>query len=370
MALFAAGPAAELHRSTASAEGVRVNQGTAEFLGFLALAVALPVVAALRLARPIITPLAAFAAIVGGSGALSTAAGVMYFVGLKLAVGRPEINWSESWFLGGIFGGIAGLGCGALRAVELVRRRCKAPDPESGAAPNRMNRRWVVLVLVALIVFLGVGYLYRSEVAKLFGPGTKTQFTELGGSMPGGFNRHHVHFENLSHYPDYVFYAFPDLYVYLVPGSPGTFGRYYYAAQAKRLDAAGNYRLCFKGVFLFAVPKSQTVDFEAWASVAREDSWMTTRPIYGLSAGPLVDPQLEGNPDPPKDVWTRYRVHLADGQMTLIHLETVDRAAPSLSRTMTVMAGVALTLSAVALGWCIVRRRRYLAMAAKPPPNQ
>ena len=127
-------------------------------------------------------------------------------------------------------------------------------------------------------------------------------------------------------------------------------------------------------MFLFAVPKSQTVDFEAWASVARENSWMTSRPIDVLSAGPLVDPQLEGELDPPKDVWTRYRVHLADGQMTLIHLETVDRAAPGsapfLSRTMTVMAGVALTLSAVALGWCIVRRRRYGAVAAKPPPNQ
>ena len=151
---------------------------------------------------------------------------------------------------------------------------------------------------------------------------------------------------------------------------PGTIGRSYYAARAKRLDDAGSYRLCFKGVFLFAVPKSQTVDFEAWASVARENSWMTTRPIDVLSAGPLVDPQLEGNSDPPKDVWTRYRVHLADGQMTLIHLETVDRAAPSLSRTMTVMAGVALRLSAVALVWCIVPRRRYRAVAAKPPPNQ
>ena len=101
---------------------------------------------------------------------------------------------------------------------------------------------------------------------------------------------------------------------------------------------------------------------------------MTTRPIYALSAGPLVDPQLEGNPDPPKDVWTRYRVHLADGQMTLIHLETADRAAPGpapfLSRTMTVMTGVALTLSAVALGlgWCIVRRRRYRAVAATTEP--
>jgi hypothetical protein len=224
-------------------------------------------------------------------------------------------------------------------------------------------------------VFLGVGYLYRGEVAKLFGPGTKGQFTAMGLSMPGGFNRHHVHFENLSHYPDYVFYAFPDLYVYLAPGSPGIIRSfYYYAAQANRLDDAGIYRLCFKGVFLFAVPKSQTVDFGAWASVAQKDSWMVTRPSYALSAGPLVDPQLEGNPDPPKDVWTRYRVHLADGQLTLMHLETVDRAAPGpapfLSRTMTVMAGVALRLSAVALVWCIVPRRRYRAVAAKPPPNQ
>jgi hypothetical protein len=234
---------------------------------------------------------------------------------------------------------------------------------------------WGCIGLVAVIVFLGVGYLYQSEGAKLFGPRTKTQFTNLTG-IPGGSNRHHVHFENLSHYPDYEFYVFPDLYLYLAPGSPGTIGRSYYAARAKRLDDAGSYRLCFKGVFLFAVPKSQTVDFEAWASVARENSWMTSRPIDVLSAGPLVDPQLEGNPDPPKDVWTRYRVHLADGQMTLIHLETADRAAPGpapfLSRTMTVMTGVALTLSAVALGlgWCIVRRRRYRAVAAKPPPNQ
>jgi hypothetical protein len=145
---FSSAAAAELFSSTE--EGVRVDQGKAEFLGFLALAVVLPAVAALRLARPIGTPFAAFAAIVGGSAALSTAAGVMYGMGLKLALGRPEINWSESWFLGGIFGGIAGFGCGALRAAELVCRRGKAP----GTAPDRMNRRWVVLVAV---VVLGVG---------------------------------------------------------------------------------------------------------------------------------------------------------------------------------------------------------------------
>ena len=237
-------------------------------------------------------------------------------------------------------------------------------------ANNNRASTWVRVGLVAVIVFLGVGYLYRSEVAKLFGPETKTQFTDLSG-MPGAFNNHHLHFEDLSHYPDYVFYTFPDLYVYLAPASPGfPIGRSYYAAQAKRLDDAGIYRLWFKGVFLFAVPKSQTADFEAWASVAREDSWMTIRPTYGLNAGPLVDPQLEGIVDPPKDVWTRYRVHIADGQMTLIHLETVDRAAPFLSRTMKEMAGVALALSAVALASCIVRRRRYRAVAAKPPQNQ
>jgi hypothetical protein len=131
-----------------------VDQGKAEFLGFWALVVVLPVVAALRLARPIRTPRAAFAAVVGGSAALSAAAGELYGVGLKLALGRPEINWSELWFLGGIFGGVAGLGCGVLRAVEVVRRRGKAPDAEPGGASDRMKRRWVVLIAVGV---LGVG---------------------------------------------------------------------------------------------------------------------------------------------------------------------------------------------------------------------
>jgi hypothetical protein len=131
-----------------------VDQGKAEILGFLALVVVLPVVAALRLARPIRTPLAAFAAVVGGSAALSAAAGEMYGVGLKLALDRPEVNWPELWLLGGIFGGAAGLGCGVLRAVELVRRRGKAPDAGPGAAPDRMQRRWVVLVALGV---LGVG---------------------------------------------------------------------------------------------------------------------------------------------------------------------------------------------------------------------
>jgi hypothetical protein len=110
-----------------------VDQGKAEFLGFLALVVVLPVVAALRLARPIRPPLAAFAAIVGGSAALSAAAGELYGVGLKLALARPEINWPALWFLGGIFGGAAGLGCGVLRAVELfavgVRPRTPSRAP-------------------------------------------------------------------------------------------------------------------------------------------------------------------------------------------------------------------------------------------------
>jgi hypothetical protein len=133
-----------------SAEGVRVNQGSAEFLGFLALAVVLPVVHALLLARPIRTPLAAFAAIVGGSTALSAAAGELYGVGLKLALERTQTNWWALWYAGLIFGGAAGFGCGALRAVELVRRRGEAPDGE----PHRVNRRWAVFLALGV---LGVG---------------------------------------------------------------------------------------------------------------------------------------------------------------------------------------------------------------------
>jgi hypothetical protein len=128
-----------------------VDQGKAAFLGFLALVVVLPVVAALRLARPVTTPLAAFAAVVVGSAALSAAAGELYGVVLKLALGRPEIDWPELWFLGGTFGGAAGLGCGVLRAVELVRRRGQAPDAEAGAAPDRWKRFWVVLVVAGVL---------------------------------------------------------------------------------------------------------------------------------------------------------------------------------------------------------------------------
>jgi hypothetical protein len=129
-------------------EGVRVDQGKAEFLGFWALVVVLPVVAALLLARPIRKPFAAFAGVVGGSVALSAAAGELYGVGLKLALGRPETNWWVLWSLGGIFGGVAGLGCGVLRAVELVRRA------ETDTGSDRMKRRWVALVAVGV---LGVG---------------------------------------------------------------------------------------------------------------------------------------------------------------------------------------------------------------------
>jgi hypothetical protein len=110
--------------------------------------VVLPVVTALLLARPIRKPLASFAAIVGSSAAFAAAAGELYGVGLRLALGRPETNWWALWLLGGIFGGIAGLGCGVLRAVELVRRA------ETGTGPDRMTRRWVALVAVGV---LGVG---------------------------------------------------------------------------------------------------------------------------------------------------------------------------------------------------------------------
>src|SRR5262245_43077729 len=116
----------------------------AEFFGFLALAVVLPVVAALCLTRPIKMPLAAFAAVVAGSAALSAAAGELYGVGLKLALGWPRTNWSELWLAGGIFGGAAGLGCGVMRAVALPRRRSDVTDVGSGAAPTRTKRRWVV----------------------------------------------------------------------------------------------------------------------------------------------------------------------------------------------------------------------------------
>jgi len=128
-----------------------VDQGKAEFLGFLALAVVLPVVAALCITRPIKAPLAAFIAIVMGSAALTAAAAELYGVGLKLALGWPKTNWSELWFVGAIFGGAAGLGCGILRAVDLVRRRSKAPGAESAGAPGRTKRRWVVLVAVGVL---------------------------------------------------------------------------------------------------------------------------------------------------------------------------------------------------------------------------
>jgi len=128
-----------------------VDQGTAEFLVFLALAVVLPVVAALHLARPIRMPLAAFAAIVGGSAALAAAVGELYGAGLKLALVRPQVNWSQLWLLGGIFGGIAGLGCGALRAVELVRHRGEVPDVDPGAAQERRKRCWAEWVAVGIL---------------------------------------------------------------------------------------------------------------------------------------------------------------------------------------------------------------------------
>jgi hypothetical protein len=132
-------------------EGVRVDQGKAEFLGIWALVVVLPVVAALLLARPIRKPLAAFAAVAAGSAALSAAAGELYGVGLKLALSRPQTNWWALWLLGGIFGGVAGLGCGVLRAVELVLRQGEAPDAEPGPAPDQMKPRWVVLVAAAVL---------------------------------------------------------------------------------------------------------------------------------------------------------------------------------------------------------------------------
>ena len=128
-----------------------MDQSAVEFLGFLALVVVLPVVVVLLLARPIRSPLAALAAVVGGSAALSAVAGGLYGVGLKLALPRPEISWWALWILGGAFGGIAGLGCGALRAVELVRRRDQAPNAETGAAPDRLKLRWVVLVVVVVL---------------------------------------------------------------------------------------------------------------------------------------------------------------------------------------------------------------------------
>jgi hypothetical protein len=141
-----------------------VDQGKAEFLGFVPLVVVLPVVAALWLARPIRTPLAAFAAIVGGSAAFSAAAGELYGVGLKVALGPPQTNWSALWLLGGMFGGIAGVGCAVLRAIKLVRRWGKVADAEPGVAPDRMKRLWVVLAAVGVLgvavgwaVFVGRG---------------------------------------------------------------------------------------------------------------------------------------------------------------------------------------------------------------------
>ena len=133
-----------------------MDQSAVEFLGFLALAVVLPVVVVLLLARPIRTPLAALVFVLGGSAALAAVAGGLYGVGLKLALPRPEISWWVLWILGGAFGGIAGLGCGALRAVELVRRRGKAPDAEAGAAPDRLQLRWVVLVAVVVLNVAGM----------------------------------------------------------------------------------------------------------------------------------------------------------------------------------------------------------------------
>src|SRR5262245_4594637 len=119
----------------------------AEFFGFLVLVVVVPAVAVLCLTRPITAPLAAFAAVVGGSAALSAAAGEIYGVCLKLALGWPKTNWSELWFVGAIFGGVAGLGCGVMRAIDLARTR-------AGAAPHRLQRRWLLLAAVGV---LGVG---------------------------------------------------------------------------------------------------------------------------------------------------------------------------------------------------------------------
>src|SRR5262245_50902951 len=140
----------------------------------------LPAVAALFLARRITPPLAAFVAIVGGSAALASAAGEVYGVSLKLALVRPETEWSKLWFFGGIFGGIAGLGCGGLRAIDLVRSRAKAPDAGTAtvrshgaaapwhAAPDRRTRRWAELVAlgvlgVAVVAAVWVGRVPRSQ---------------------------------------------------------------------------------------------------------------------------------------------------------------------------------------------------------------
>jgi hypothetical protein len=163
---------------------VQVDQGKVELLGFLALVVVLPVVAVLLLARPIRRPLAAFAAIVGGSAALSAAAGELYGVGLRLALGGTETNWWALWYLGGIFGGVAGLWCGVPRAVELARRRGKAPDAEPGPTPDRIKLRWVVLVAVGV---LGVGVVEAVVWVRQHSQGLTDQ--RAAGVNAGNFQR-------------------------------------------------------------------------------------------------------------------------------------------------------------------------------------
>jgi hypothetical protein len=113
-----------------------VDQGQAEFLGFLALVVIMPVVAFLRLAWRIQSPFVAFTAIATGGAGLSATAGALYGV----AFGQPEMNWPVVWVFGGVFGGVAGAGCGLLRAIELARRPVDASNIESPDAHSDLKQ--------------------------------------------------------------------------------------------------------------------------------------------------------------------------------------------------------------------------------------
>ena len=93
-----------------------IDQGAAEFLGFLVVAVALPVVASLRFTRGCRDGLSAGFVTGVAILILGTGLGGLYGVGLKAVLDRPEMNWSRLWLLGAMFGGVSGAAIGKMRA--------------------------------------------------------------------------------------------------------------------------------------------------------------------------------------------------------------------------------------------------------------